>query len=114
MEAKLRIDPLTDALNRHSFYSIQRGLTGVVVVIDIDQLKRINDEAGHPAGDAVIRATANALRGRIRADDLLFRWGGDEFLLIVPGSTLDLVNERLSALDDGLRVNVAGREHPIE
>jgi len=114
LEEKLRIDPLTAALNRHAFYAIQRGMTGVVVMIDIDHLKQINDEAGHPAGDAVIRATANALRGRIRADDLLFRWGGDEFLLIVPGSTLELVNDRLSALDGGVVVKVPGREEPIE
>lgn len=108
IEEKLRIDPLTAALNRHAFHTIQRGMTGVVVMLDIDHLKQINDEVGHAAGDAVIRATANAVRGRIRADDLLFRWGGDEFLLILPGSNLSLVRERLSALDRGIRVAIPG------
>src|SRR5205085_2726563 len=87
LEQKLQTDPLTEALNRHAFYSMQRGddvaldgaLSGVVVMIDVDNLKKINDEIGHVAGDAVIRATANAVRTLIRADDLLFRWGGDEF-----------------------------------
>jgi diguanylate cyclase len=102
---KLNIDPLTDALNRHAFHSMQKGedvaaesLSGVVIMIDIDSLKQINDSDGHSAGDAVIRAAANAIRGIIRADDLLFRWGGDEFIAIVPNSTVATVEERLEPL----------------
>src|SRR5437763_16436634 len=87
IERKLHIDPLTEALNRHAFHSMQHGdevetegvLSGVLVMIDVDNLKGINDALGHAAGDAVIRASANAVRMLIRADDLLFRWGGDEF-----------------------------------
>jgi diguanylate cyclase (GGDEF)-like protein len=102
LELKLKTDPLTEALTRHAFYSMSRGMNGVVVMIDVDNLKRINDLAGHAAGDAAIRAVANAVRTRIRADDLLFRWGGDEFLLLLPGSTLDLVRSRLGALEAGV------------
>ena len=45
---------------------------------------------------------ANAIRKRIRADDLLFRWGGDEFLVVMPQSLLELVEERFASLDDGI------------
>lgn len=109
MEEKLRTDPLTEALTRHAFHSMPPGATGVVIMIDVDNLKLINDEEGHAAGDLAIRAVANAVRSRIRADDLLFRWGGDEFLVIVPGSTLELVNERLAPLRDGVDVGESGR-----
>lgn len=115
LEQKLQTDPLTEALNRHAFYSMQRGdeiamdgaLSGVVVMIDVDNLKRINDEIGHVAGDAVIRATANSVRTLIRADDLLFRWGGDEFVAIVPNMNVDAVRERLEPLGDGIQARVS-------
>jgi diguanylate cyclase (GGDEF)-like protein len=102
LELKLKIDPLTDALTRHAFHAMPHGLMGVVIMIDVDNLKQINDVAGHAAGDAAIRAVANAVRNRIRADDLLFRWGGDEFLVIVPGSNLELVERRLGHLGSGV------------
>jgi len=105
MQQKLHTDPLTEALSRHAFLAMPRGITGVVIMLDIDHLKQINDEAGHDMGDLVIRSTANAVRARIRADDLLFRWGGDEFLIIVPNSTIDVVNARLSTLSDGIRID---------
>src|SRR3954451_12324852 len=110
MQHKLHTDPLSEALSRHAFLAMPRGITGVVIMLDIDHLKQINDEAGHDMGDIVIRSTANAIRARIRADDLLFRWGGDEFLIIVPKSTLDVVNARLSSLSEGVRIDLPGRE----
>ncbi|HKQ08301.1 MAG TPA: GGDEF domain-containing protein [Blastocatellia bacterium] len=89
LERLAQVDPLTEALNRHAFYSLigrQRGpgaaQRGCVVVLDIDNLKPINDSHGHAAGDAAIRAVARTVRSMIRADDLLFRWGGDEFLIL--------------------------------
>jgi diguanylate cyclase (GGDEF)-like protein len=102
LELKLKVDPLTDALTRHAFHAMPHGMTGVAIMIDVDNLKSINDVAGHAAGDAAIRAVANAVRNRIRADDLLFRWGGDEFLVIVPGSSLELVERRLGNLGSGV------------
>lgn len=117
---KLNTDPLTNALNRHAFHSLQRGedvsrdhLAGVVMMIDIDNLKRINDRDGHEAGDAVIRAAANAIRGRIRADDLLFRWGGDEFVAIIPNSTLAVVAHRMEPLATAVYAH-SGDGPPIE
>jgi diguanylate cyclase (GGDEF)-like protein len=116
LEEKLRIDPLTEVLNRHAFYSMLRvqdeqTASGTVVMIDIDHLKEINDQAGHVVGDAAIRAAANAVREKVRADDLLFRWGGDEFLLVVPNLRLEIVSRRLQSLADGITFAATSR-HP--
>src|ERR1043166_6287559 len=87
---------------RHAFHAMPREMHGVVVMADVDRLKRINDAEGHEAGDEAIRSVANAIRKRIRADDLLFRWGGDEFLVVMPQSRLELVTQRFASLDDGI------------
>ena len=106
LEGLARIDPLTEALNRHAFYSLLETpqpnplshLSGCAMVIDIDNLKPINDSYGHSVGDQAIREVARHLRGIIRADDLLFRWGGDEFLMLLFGAREDAVRERISRL----------------
>jgi diguanylate cyclase (GGDEF)-like protein len=86
-------DPLTGSLNRHAFCSLTEDspnsplhtATGSVVVVDVDNFKAINDTLGHKVGDLAIRTVARTIRSVIRADDLLFRWGGDEFLLLLAG-----------------------------
>ena len=91
LELLVQMDPLTEALNRHAFHSLLRNpeaghdavTSGSVAVIDIDNLKPINDTMGHSAGDKAIRAVASATRSLVRADDMLFRWGGDEFLVLM-------------------------------
>jgi diguanylate cyclase (GGDEF)-like protein len=92
LEIAARTDPLTNALNRHAYHALvgdtqspltKPTLSGCVVIADVDRLKYINDTYGHAAGDAAIRCIATAIRSVIRADDLLFRWGGDEFLVIL-------------------------------
>jgi diguanylate cyclase (GGDEF)-like protein len=112
LELLARVDPLTDALNRHAFHSLlsrdpsHEGTSGCVAVIDLDDLKQINDTLGHAAGDRAIRAVARAVRSVVRADDLLFRWGGDEFLVLMFGmpeakalARLDSLNARLAEVE---------------
>ena len=105
-------------LNRHAFYSLmgaardekKRPLGGTVAIIDIDNLKPLNDTFGHAAGDVAIRAVAKAVRSIIRAEDLLFRWGGDEFLVILPHVDYAEATERLEKLDNLLmRITCRGR-----
>jgi diguanylate cyclase (GGDEF)-like protein len=91
LELLVQMDPLTEALNRHAFHSLLRRpeagqdvvTSGSVAVLDIDNLKPINDTFGHTAGDKAIRAVARGMRSLVRADDMLFRWGGDEFLVLM-------------------------------
>jgi diguanylate cyclase (GGDEF)-like protein len=86
-------DSLTDAFNRHAFYSFLQkeeqtpkgAASGCISLVDIDDFKQINDTHGHSAGDMALRVVAGAIRSSIRADDILFRWGGDEFLLLLVG-----------------------------
>jgi diguanylate cyclase (GGDEF)-like protein len=108
-----QMDPLTEALNRHAFHSLLSSTesdeaartSGCVAVIDIDSLKPINDTFGHPAGDKVIRSVARAIRTLIRADDMLFRWGGDEFLVLMFKLPEGEAARRMSALNDVLEKN---------
>ena len=103
-----RIDPLTEALNRHAFHTLlsrdsaREDCSGCAAVIDLDDLKPINDTLGHAAGDRAIRAVAHALRSVVRADDLLFRWGGDEFLVLLFGMSEEKARRRLDSLDERL------------
>ena len=89
------IDPLTGMLNRGALGSrmIELGQQSEVsgdpvglVLADIDGFKRVNDTHGHGTGDAVLRDVAYRLRKRTRAFDLAYRVGGDEFVLVLPGS----------------------------
>jgi len=108
-----QMDPLTEALNRHAFHSLLRSpedgvesmTSGSVAVIDIDNLKPINDTWGHTAGDRAIRAVARAMRSLIRADDMLFRWGGDEFLVLMFKLSEEETSRRMKKLNAILEEN---------
>ncbi|HEX8069598.1 MAG TPA: GGDEF domain-containing protein [Pyrinomonadaceae bacterium] len=109
LELMARVDPLTQAFNRHAFHSLLaradapgNDAGGCVVVIDIDNLKPINDTHGHAAGDEAIRAVASAVRALVRADDMLFRWGGDEFLLLLFGLPEPEARKRMEFLNTPL------------
>jgi diguanylate cyclase len=113
LELLVQMDPLTEALNRHAFHSLLRRpekgeevkTSGSVAVIDIDNLKPINDTFGHTVGDKAIRAVARAMRSLVRADDMLFRWGGDEFLVLMFNLPLAEAERRMEKLNAILEEN---------
>ena len=113
LELLAQMDPLTEALNRHAFHSLlsrsERGTesmtSGSVAVLDIDNLKPINDTWGHSTGDKAIRVVARSMRSLIRADDMLFRWGGDEFLVLMFKLSEEEASRRMKKLNDILDEN---------
>lgn len=95
-------DALTDSLNRRAYaegvgLEMAKATFGTVVLADLDNLKLVNDRFGHSAGDRLLRHCADVLRATLRPYDKLYRWGGDEFLLIVPSARATDVLERISA-----------------
>jgi diguanylate cyclase (GGDEF)-like protein len=116
LEELASTDPLTSALNRHAFQSLLAGragaghdLAGCVAVADVNRLKDINDREGHVSGDVAIRRVATAIRSVIRADDLLFRWGGDEFLVVLESIGEDEARRRLARVNEVLAGPAAER-----
>ena len=114
LELLVQMDPLTEALNRHAFHSLLRrpevghgesATSGSIAVLDIDNLKPINDTWGHTTGDKAIRAVARAMRSLVRADDMLFRWGGDEFLVLMFKLPQPDANRRIEKLNKILEEN---------
>jgi two-component system, cell cycle response regulator len=88
-------DALTGLANRRAAdHALDRvvgsGERSLVVLIDIDHFKRINDTHGHAAGDRVLADVARAIKSCTRSGDLAARYGGEEFLVIVPGAALDV------------------------
>jgi diguanylate cyclase (GGDEF)-like protein len=112
------LDELTGLLNRRALDSRfteiaeQASLSGQpvsVLLADLDHFKGVNDDHGHEVGDVVLRAVADAMRGSLRTFELLYRFGGEEFLLVLPGAESTdalLVAESLRAAIEGL--NPAG------
>ena len=93
-------DSLTGCYNRHAFaegIGLEDGgdPEATIVALDVDNLKAVNDTLGHEAGDALIAHLALALRGGLRPVDALYRWGGDEFLVVFPGLGLDATRQRV-------------------
>jgi diguanylate cyclase (GGDEF)-like protein/PAS domain S-box-containing protein len=105
-------DPLTGLLNRRSFEralsrhaaGIRRyGVTGALLVLDLDGFKHVNDTHGHVAGDELIVSCARALGSRLRATDVLARLGGDEFAVLLPHGGQDEAVDVAQALVDVVR-----------
>jgi diguanylate cyclase (GGDEF)-like protein len=79
---------MAEVLFRNASVAARHGLSLAVVMFDVDWFKDINDRIGHGGGDAALREVAIRLRARVREGDMIGRWGGDEFLAVLPYTTL--------------------------
>jgi diguanylate cyclase (GGDEF)-like protein/PAS domain S-box-containing protein len=85
-----------------------------VIMMDVDGFKRINDTVGHAAGDAVLRELGNLLQGKFRADDVAARYGGDEFVLILPNMSRELAYQRAELVCEVARqMDVRFEQQPV-
>ena len=111
------LDPLTETHNRFFLDEIRPQLEasetgGSIVLIDVDGLKKINDQEGHEEGDNAIWTVATAIKKLVRGNDHVIRWGGDEFLVILPGMDEELARRRFymlpSKIDEAKQSNKPG------
>ena len=107
-------DPLTGAYNRRYYEEVVRksiGPTGIALM-DVDDFKICNDTYGHHAGDVALETVANAIRSCIRSSDPLIRYGGDEFLLVLPGIPGDFLQTKLEQIRTAAQMtSVPGYSH---
>lgn len=112
-------DQLTDTFNRNKMKEISNAMTGELtyasdlavsmLLIDIDYFKKVNDAYGHEAGDKVLVHLAQLLKGSVRATDHVIRWGGEEFLIVMPGCDseqamriAEKIREKVEQSDNGI------------
>jgi diguanylate cyclase (GGDEF)-like protein len=111
LEQLAATDPLTGLANRRG---CEKSIAGEIsraererkplscIMLDIDRFKQVNDTMGHQVGDQVLRELSKMLRESVRAYDIVARWGGEEFLLILPGADLEAARQ----LAERIRVGV--------
>ncbi|MDZ7749399.1 MAG: diguanylate cyclase [Halofilum sp. (in: g-proteobacteria)] len=107
LEYLARHDALTALFNRQYTQKLlgqeierceRHGAALSVLVIDIDHFKRVNDDHGHACGDTILQHVAQMIRDRIRTNDFVGRWGGEEFLVVLPHTTIDGATEAAESL----------------
>jgi diguanylate cyclase (GGDEF)-like protein len=109
------VDPLTSAWNRSSIMSLldkelerarRKGDPLGVMMLDVDHFKHVNDTYGHPVGDVVLREVASRIRRQFRFYDSCGRYGGEEFLILVPGCDLAAASALAERVLESLRADV--------
>jgi diguanylate cyclase (GGDEF)-like protein len=107
-----RTDPLTGSFNRRAFWELatrelaraqRTGQPVSLAYLDVDDFKRVNDQAGHATGDLVLAQIATTLRNNLRAIDVVARIGGDEFLVLFPDTNTDAARTIVTKLTCVLR-----------
>ena len=108
LEARVDVDPLTDVLNRRGFerelkrslaYVKRYGTSAALIYVDLDGFKPVNDRHGHGAGDAMLKAVARSLSRNVRASDVVARFGGDEFVILLWNVSAPIAETKARALE---------------
>ena len=114
-------DPLTGLLNRAGFLDLAAGeiqrthrMSGLISLIlaDLDHFKAVNDTYGHPAGDLVLQAFAAACNAEVRSTDLVGRFGGEEFIILLPGTGPDTAKAIATRISRTLQATDTDSRHP--
>lgn len=87
-----------------------------IIFLDVDNFKKINDAYGHHAGDNVLKRIAETLRESVRSSDIMGRWGGEEFIVALPGTRLEdaaVVAEKIRSAVEKLRVSSHNHKVPV-
>jgi diguanylate cyclase len=125
VEAEANLDPLTSLFNRRSleraleeFFTLckQSKMTFSLVLIDLDDFKYVNDNYGHHVGDLVLAKVTKVLRTSMRAKDIVGRWGGDEFIAILPNTDLKnakKIVERLKSKLEKMEILAEGNRFKV-
>lgn len=104
-------DELTGVFNRRFAYEMifrmienskRDNSDFLICYVDVDNLKIVNDTYGHSEGDRLISVVVQAFKASVRKTDYIFRMGGDEFLILLPGATMDIANEMVRRVNNGL------------
>ncbi|MEM7613018.1 MAG: GGDEF domain-containing protein, partial [Pseudomonadota bacterium] len=117
------LDQLTGLLNRHGYEGLgQRAFAEArsaekplsVIIADLDRFKAVNDRYGHAVGDQALLHFANRLRANRKGDDIVARIGGEEFLVLLPGTTLDKAAQAAQSIRaETIEIPVVGGERPL-
>lgn len=117
LNAILRQDELTDCLNKKAFYEeVQREISRAIryqhptsfLMIDIDNFKVINDEFGHIQGDKILKQVADQIKQSLRITDMVSRFGGDEFVVILPETKITTAQKIAERIIECARQNSTG------
>lgn len=108
LEYNINHDQLTGLYNRRYFYSAIETITRStgefsLAMVDLDNFKKINDTYGHEFGDAVLKDLSDILMSSMGESDIAVRWGGEEFILFMPGTDLDSAEKILEKMQDKIR-----------
>jgi len=114
-----RTDPLTGLHNRRAFDDLlnqsDRIHAGYLAALDMNDLKHLNDTYGHETGDIALKLLARALRNHFRVTDPIFRFGGDEFVVLMPGGSLEELTRRMVSLERTLQAQrLPGVDRPVD
>jgi len=116
LERLTRQDGLTGLFNRNTFVELARkelqraqrqGTSTVLLLLDLDHFKRVNDTFGHPGGDAVLRHVAAVALGTVRSTDLVGRLGGEEFIVLLPATSMEAARRIAEKLRARLQATAA-------
>ncbi len=109
LEDKAAHDALTGLMNRQTASALlpnaleetlRKGTSGALIIVDLDDFKQVNDEYGHLAGDVVLSGIGRHLKGAFRKNDLVCRWGGDEFIVYCDDISRSSLSRRVGTLCD--------------